>query len=91
MFPWVAAGRHLTVSTVPGVAIVNPLGHTGTLAEANAGAEPTLPASELEIIATVAGRVRELAERPLDDRAWIVVYLDVVEIGPYPLVGCGRS
>ncbi|MCY3808022.1 MAG: ArdC-like ssDNA-binding domain-containing protein [Gemmatimonadetes bacterium] len=31
--------------------------------------------------------VRELAERPLDDRAWIVVYLDIVDIGPHPLVG----
>ena len=31
--------------------------------------------------------MRELAERPLDDRAWIVVYLDVVEIGQHPLVG----
>ena len=27
------------------------------------------------VIATASGRVRELAERPLGDRAWIVVYL----------------
>ena len=44
-------------------------------------------AADFLVIATVAGRVREVAERPLDDRAWIVVYLDVVEIGPHPLVG----
>lgn len=44
-------------------------------------------AADFLVIRTVAGRVRELAERPLDDRAWIVVYLDVVEIGPHPLVG----
>ena len=44
-------------------------------------------AADFLVIKTVAGRVHELAERPLDDRAWIVVYLDVVEIGPYPLVG----
>ena len=36
----------------------------------------------------VAGNsVRELAQWPLDDRAWIVVCLDIVEIGPHPLVG----
>ncbi|MDE2761997.1 MAG: zincin-like metallopeptidase domain-containing protein [Gemmatimonadota bacterium] len=44
-------------------------------------------AADFLLIKTVAGRVRELAERPLDHRAWIVVYLDVVEIGPHPLVG----
>ena len=44
-------------------------------------------AADLLVIATASGSVRELAERPLDDRAWIVVYLDVVEIGPHPLVG----
>ena len=44
-------------------------------------------AADLLVIATASGSVRELAERPLDDRAWIVVYLDVLEIGPHPLVG----
>ena len=44
-------------------------------------------AADYLIIATASGSVRELAERPLDDRAWIVIYLDVVEIGPHPLVG----
>jgi len=44
-------------------------------------------AADFLVIKTVAGRVQELAERPLDDRAWIVVYLDVVEIGQHPLVG----
>ena len=44
-------------------------------------------AADFLVIATASGSVRELAERPLDDRAWIVVYLDVVEIGPHPLVG----
>lgn len=44
-------------------------------------------ASDFLVIATASGRVRELAERPLDDRDWIVVYLDIVEIGPHPLVG----
>lgn len=44
-------------------------------------------AADFLVIKTVAGRVRELEERPLDDRAWVVVYLDVVEIGPHPLVG----
>ena len=44
-------------------------------------------AADFLVIATVAGRVRELAQRPLDDRAWIVVCLDIVEIGPHPLVG----
>lgn len=44
-------------------------------------------AADFLVIKTVTGRVRELAERPLDDRVWIVVYLDVVEIGPHPLVG----
>ena len=44
-------------------------------------------AADFLVIATASGRVRELMERPLDDRAWIVVYLDIVEIGPHPLVG----
>ena len=44
-------------------------------------------AADFLVIATASGRVRELEERPLGDRAWIVVYLDVVEIGPHPLVG----
>ena len=44
-------------------------------------------AADFLVIATASERVRELAARPLDDRAWIVVYLDVVEIGPHPLVG----
>lgn len=44
-------------------------------------------AADYLVIRTVAGRVRELAQRPLDDRAWIVIYLDFVEIGPHPLVG----
>lgn len=44
-------------------------------------------AADFLVIATASGRVRELAERPLDDRAWIVVYLDIVDIGPHPLVG----
>lgn len=44
-------------------------------------------AADFLVIATASGRVRELAERPLGDRAWIVIYLDVVEIGPQPLVG----
>ncbi len=44
-------------------------------------------AADFLVIATASERVRELAERPLDDRAWIVVYLDIVDIGPHPLVG----
>ena len=44
-------------------------------------------AADYLLIATVSGRVRELGERPLGDRDWIVVYLDVVEVGPHPLVG----
>ena len=44
-------------------------------------------AADFLVIATGAGSVRDLAERPLGDRAWIVVYLDVVEIGRHPLVG----
>ena len=44
-------------------------------------------AADFLVIATASERVRELAERPLDDRAWIVVYLAIVEIGPHPLVG----
>ncbi len=44
-------------------------------------------AADFLVIAAASGRVRELAERPLDDRAWVVIYLDVVEIGPHPLVG----
>lgn len=37
------------------------------------------------VVATGSERVEELATRPLDDRAWIVVYLDVVEIGSHLL------
>ena len=44
-------------------------------------------AADFLVIATASGRVRELDERPLGDRNWIVIYLDVVEIGPHPLVG----
>ncbi len=44
-------------------------------------------AADFLVIRTAAGRARELDERPLGDRAWIVVYLDVVEVGPHPLVG----
>lgn len=44
-------------------------------------------AADYLLIATASGRVRELAERALGDRTWIVVYLDVVEIGAHPLVG----
>ena len=44
-------------------------------------------AADFLVIAAASGSVRELAERPLDDRVWIVVYLDVVEVGPHPLVG----
>ena len=44
-------------------------------------------AADFLVIATASGRVRELAERPLDDRVWIVIYLDIVEVGPHPLVG----
>ena len=44
-------------------------------------------AADFLVIATASGRVRELAERPLGDRAWIVIFLDVVEIGQHPLVG----
>ena len=44
-------------------------------------------AADFLVIATASRHVRELAERPLGDRAWIVIYLDVVEIGPHPLVG----
>ncbi len=44
-------------------------------------------AADYLVIATASGRVQELAERPLGDRAWIVIYLDVVEIGQHPLVG----
>ena len=44
-------------------------------------------AADFLVVGTASGRVQELAERPLDDRAWIVVYLDIVEIGPHPLVG----
>ena len=44
-------------------------------------------AADFLVIATASGRVRELGQRPLGDRAWIVVYMDVVEIGPHPLVG----
>ena len=42
------------------------------------------------VVATGSERVEELATRPLDDRAWIVVYLDVVEIGRHPLGGRSR-
>ena len=44
-------------------------------------------AADFLVITTATGRVRELAERPLNDRAWIAVYLDIVEIGQHPLVG----
>lgn len=44
-------------------------------------------AADFLVIATASERVRELEKRPLRDRAWIVVYLDIVEIGPHPLVG----
>ena len=44
-------------------------------------------AADFLVIETASERVQELAVRPLDDRAWIVVYLDVVAIGPHPLVG----
>ena len=44
-------------------------------------------AADYLVIAAVSGFVRELAARPLGDRAWIVIYLDVVEIGQHPLVG----
>ena len=44
-------------------------------------------AADFLLIATVAGQAWELGERPLGDRDWIVVYLDVVEVGPHPLVG----
>ena len=44
-------------------------------------------AADFLVIAAASGSVRELSERPLDDRVWIVVYLDVVEVGPHPLVG----
>ena len=44
-------------------------------------------AADYLLIATVSGRVRELGDRPLGDRDWIVVYLDIVEVGPHPLVG----
>ena len=43
-------------------------------------------AADYLVIATASGRVRELAERALNDRVWIVVYLDVLEIGEHPLV-----
>ena len=44
-------------------------------------------AADYLVIAAATGSVRELAERPLHDRAWLVIYLDVVEIGRHPLVG----
>ena len=43
-------------------------------------------AADYLTIATVRHRVAELAARPLNHRPYIVVYLDVVEIGRHPLV-----
>lgn len=43
-------------------------------------------AADYLTIATVSHRVGELAARPLNDRPYIVVYLDIVEIGRHPLV-----
>ena len=43
-------------------------------------------AADYLVIATVSGSVEEVAARHLDDRPWIVVYLDIVEVGSHPLV-----
>ena len=44
-------------------------------------------AADYLVIATGSASVEELAARRLDDRTWIVVYLDIVEVGSHPLVG----